>query len=134
MKTVFVDTNVILDVLLQNDGFWQDSLKVYQLAELRQIDAYVSASSITDIFYVARKILSISVAREAIEKLLSIFHIVGVDGDDLRGALALSIDDMEDALQAWSAKKANVDAIISRDTNGFAGIDIPTIAPVDFLV
>ena len=51
MMRVFVDTNVILDVLLQNDGFWQDSIKIFQLAELGKIKAYVSASSITDIFY-----------------------------------------------------------------------------------
>ena len=55
MKTVFVDTNVILDVLLQNEGFWQDSLKIFQAAELGQIRACVSASSMTDVFYVARK-------------------------------------------------------------------------------
>jgi predicted nucleic acid-binding protein len=50
VKTVFVDTNVILDVLLQNDNFFEDSLKVFRLAELGAIRAYVSASSLTDIF------------------------------------------------------------------------------------
>ena len=48
MKTVFVDTNVILDVLLQNDIFFQDSLKVFRLAETGSIKAYVSASQTAD--------------------------------------------------------------------------------------
>ena len=43
------------------------------------------------------------VAREAIKKLLGLFSIVGVDGEDLQCALTLPIDDMEDALQAWCA-------------------------------
>jgi len=134
MKTVFVDTNVILDVLLQNEGFWQDSSKVFRLAELGQIRACVSASSITDIFYVIRKKLTTQVARDAIEKLLRLFVIVGVDGDDLQGALKLPINDLEDALQAWIAKKANAEALITRDTDGFGSIDIPVITPAEFTV
>ena len=134
MKSVFVDTNVIIDVLLQNEGFWQDSMKVFRFAELGQIRAYVSASSMTDVFYVIRKKLTVPVARDAIEKLLNLFLIVGVDGDDLRCALALPISDMEDALQAWSAVKVKADALITRDTNGFSNIEIPLITPVQFTV
>ena len=132
MKTVFVDTNVILDVLLQNDDFWKDSLKVFQLAELGRIRAYVSASSMTDIFYVAKKKLTIPVAREAVKKLLGLFSIIGVDGEDLQGALTLPIDDMEDALQAWCAKKARVDTLITRDIGGFQNSDIPVVTPAKF--
>ena len=55
MKTVYVDTNVILDVLLQNEGLWQDSLKVFRYVELGQVSAYASASSMTDIFYYSPK-------------------------------------------------------------------------------
>jgi len=132
MKTVFVDTNVILDVLLQNEGFWQDSIKVFRLAEFAQIRACVSASSITDVFYIVRKKLTMPVARDAIEKLLHLFVIIGVDGDDLQGALALPIVDLEDALQAWIAKKANAEALITRDPGGFVNIDIPVITPAEF--
>ena len=132
MRTVFIDTNVILDVLLQNEPFWPDSIRIFQLAELGEIRAYVSASSMTDIFYVAKKKLTIPLAREAMRKLLNLFQVVGVDSADLLGALELPISDMEDALQAWCAKKAGVDTLITRDTHGFPGLDIPTIAPANF--
>ncbi len=132
MKTVFVDTNVILDVLLQNDGFWQDSLKVFLLAELGRVRACVSASSMTDVFYVARKKLTMAAAREAMEKLLGLFEVVSVGGDDLRGALTLPIDDMEDALQAWCARKVKADALITRDADGFTGAGLLVVAPADF--
>ena len=46
MKTVFVDSNIILDVLLQNEGFWQDSHKIFKLAELGHIRAFVSATCV----------------------------------------------------------------------------------------
>ena len=134
MKTVFVDTNVILDVLLQNEGLWQGSLKVFRSIELGQISAYASASSMTDIFYIVRKKLTLPVARDAMEKLLVLFSIVGVDGDDLRSALSLPISDMEDALQAWCAIKAKADALITRDPDGFVKVNIPVMSPAEFVV
>jgi len=132
VKTVFADTNVILDVLLQNEGLWEDSLRVFQLAERKEVRVCVSASSITDIFYISRKKLTISGARKAIEMLLNIFEIVGVDESDLRRALTVPISDIEDALQAWCAKKAGAEAIITRNGDDFKGIDIPVISPKQF--
>jgi predicted nucleic acid-binding protein len=132
MKTVFVDTNIILDVLLQNEEFLQDSLKVFRLAEMGSIRAYVSASSMTDIFYITKKSLTAPVAREAINRLLAIFHVVGVDGNDLKGALSLPIEDMEDALQLWCAEKTEAVALITRDTKGFSHARIRIVSPSDF--
>jgi len=132
MKRVFVDTNVVLDVLLQRDGFWLDSMKIFQLAELGKVKAYVSASSMTDVFYVAKKKLSLFVARQAIEKLLTLFEVVSVDGEDLSGALSVPIDDFEDALQAYCAKKAHANILLTRDTEGFPSIGIAVMTPADF--
>jgi predicted nucleic acid-binding protein len=132
MRNVFVDTNIILDVLLQNEGFWQDSLKIFKLAERGELRASVSASSITDIFYVARKKLTTPVARTAVEKLLYLFEVVSVDVNDLRGALTIPIDDVEDALQAWCAKKINADAIITRNISDFKNIHIAVVTPDKF--
>jgi len=134
MKTIFVDTNIILDVLLQNAGLWQGSLKIFKLAELRHIKVYVSASSMTDIFYVASKKLSASIARDAIGNLLNLFEIVEVGADDLYGALSVPISDYEDALQAWCAKKVGADILVTRDVDGFASIDIPVFEPDNFEV
>ena len=132
MKTVFVDTNVMLDVLLKNEGLWHDSLRIFQLAEQKRIRAFVSASSMTDVFYVASKKLSLTEARQAIEKPLDLFGVVNVDSDDLRSALHIGINDFEDALQAHCAGKIKADALITRDVKGFAGTGIAVVQPVDF--
>ena len=134
MKTVFVDTNVVLDVLLQNEGLWESSLGILRLAELARIRACVSSSSVTDIFYIARKRLTVPVARAAIESILHLFDIIGVDGDDLRGAMTIPIADVEDALQVWCAQKVGAVAIITRNVGDFANIDIPVITPEEFEV
>lgn len=132
MKRVFVDTNVILDVLLQRDGFWQDSMKIFELAELGKIKAFVSASSMTDIFFASKKMLGAAVARHAIGSLLRLFEVVGVNKEDLFGALSVDIDDYEDALQAYCATKVGADALITRDMAGFKNISIEVVSPIDF--
>jgi predicted nucleic acid-binding protein len=134
MRTVFVDTNVILDVLLQDKDHWMNSLKIFRMAELGEIRACASASSMTDIFYMIKKKLTTPIAREAISKLLGLFQIVGVNGEDLRGALALPIDDMEDALQAWCAKKVKANTLITRDAKGFLNCDTPVSTPAEFAI
>jgi len=50
------------------------------------------------------------------------------------GALELPISDMEDALQAWCARKAGTDTLITRDADGFPGVDIPVVTPEKFSV
>ena len=132
MRKVFVDTNVVLDVLLQRYPFWQDSLRIFQFAELGEIEAYVSASSMTDIFYVANKKLSTPVARQAIEGLLGLFRVVGVDADDLSNALHVPIHDFEDALQAYCAFKAGADVLLTRDIGGFVNIEMKVVTPGEF--
>ena len=52
---IMCDTNVILDVLLEREPFVEDSYKVLKLCEEHKIDGFVSASSVTDIFYLVRK-------------------------------------------------------------------------------
>jgi predicted nucleic acid-binding protein len=134
VKTVFVDTNVILDGLLRNPGFVEDSKRIMSYTERKMIRAFISSSSVTDIFYVSRKKLTIPVARKAIETLLDIFEIVSVDESDLRGALAVPIADIEDALQVWCAKKAGAEVLITNNIKDFRGTDITVVTPADFVL
>ena len=52
---IMVDTNIIIDVLLEREPFVDDSYKLLSLCEEHKIDGFVSASSITDIYYLVRK-------------------------------------------------------------------------------
>jgi predicted nucleic acid-binding protein len=132
VKTVFVDTNVILNFLLENVDFYTDSEKIFDYTERKKIRAFISASSVTDIFYIARKKLTVPVARKAIEVLLNIFDVVSVDESDLRGALTVPISDVEDALQAWCAKKIGAEVLITQNISDFKNIDISVKTPAEF--
>jgi predicted nucleic acid-binding protein len=133
MWRVFIDTNVILDVLLMNPGLWKECLQIFELAEHKGIDAYVSASSMTDIFYMVRKRQNIETARLAYRRILSIFSVVGVTQADLEEAYNIPISDIEDALQVQCATKMKADYIITRNIRDFKESSVQAILPGDFL-
>jgi len=72
MKKVLIDTNVALDILLHRQDY-PNAKVVYLLAETNQIDSYISASAITDIFFLSKNDLGKKNAKEALKTLLSVF-------------------------------------------------------------
>ena len=82
---IMCDTNIILDVLLEREPFAEDSCRVLGLCEERKIDGYVSASSVTDIYYLVRKYThSSELAYHAVGKLSE-----SEGSCDIRGALQI---------------------------------------------
>jgi predicted nucleic acid-binding protein len=126
-----VDTNVILDWLL-NRSPWSVDARPLWLAHAQQlVIAYVSASAVTDLFYIARRARDIPTAFAFIDQLLAAFDIVPVNDTLLRAARALPGNDFEDNVQIACAQAAGLDLIVTRDPAGFAHAGLPAIAPFD---
>ncbi len=115
MIRALIDTNVVLDALASREPFRADAEKIFMLAAEEKLQAFVTANSITDIYYLIRKNVSDAAAREALRNLLQLFTVVGISGDDCEAALDSPIADYEDALAAVCAVKAGVDHIVTRD-------------------
>lgn len=125
MKVVF-DTNVLLDIILYRDGAEQ-SLRLVQAVTDEKIDGVVTANTITDIYYVARKRIGDEGARLAISDILSIFDISLVDGDVCSMALNTGIKDYEDSVLAICAARDEADCIATNDQD-FIDSDSPVPA------
>jgi len=97
--TVLIDTNVALDVLLNNAGLVAGSRAILDLAEKKLFTGYISASAVTDIFYISQKKLGKKTAKEAIKHLLHIYYPATVTDEDIYKALDLTWDDFEDSVQ-----------------------------------
>lgn len=95
--------------------------------------AYLTASTFTDIFYIARKVASIAGARQAVRTCLEAFEICDVTHHTLQLAETLSGNDFEDNLQIACATLQNMDAIITRDKAGFQNLSIAVLDPADLL-
>ena len=132
--TVLIDTNVILDVLLQRQQFIQASAGVILLSEKNIIEGYVTASAITDIFYVTNNTYKDKQkTMNLLKSVLKTVNIAAVTGEEIYRALDLNWNDFEDAVQYTAGEHIQADYIITRDLGGYEGSSIPVIQPVGFL-
>jgi len=131
--TVLIDTNVALDVLLNNAGLVDGSRALLDLAEQKRFIGYISASAVTDIFYIAHKKLGKKTAREAIRHLLNIYYPATVTDTDIYKALNLTWDDFEDSVQYTVGEGLCADYIVTRNTHDFSSSHIPAITPEQFM-
>lgn len=130
-----IDTNVILDVLLKREPFYNDSASVLTLSGQEDITLYVTASSITDIYYIAYQTLrNKEKVKQMLRKLLKIVLIAGVSGDEIRNALALPWRDFEDSVQYSVALLQEMDGIVTRNPSDYKKAEMKIWKPEEFLL
>ena len=127
---IMIDTNVALNILLNDPIFFAGSKKVFDLAEIGTFAAFISASAITDIYYIASKKLGKKVARESIKKhLVRVFKPATVTDSHIYQALDLDWSDFEDSVQFVVGEDLAVDYIVTRNTDDFTSGSIPAVTP-----
>ncbi|HEX9038066.1 MAG TPA: PIN domain-containing protein [Ktedonobacterales bacterium] len=124
-----LDTNVILDWLLDRKPWADDAQPLWDARDADQIAVYLSATTLTDIFYIARRQVGITGALGVVDQCLAAFEILAVDKALLLQARTLSGSDFEDNLQIACAQIASLDLIVTRNTPDFIGAGIPAIEP-----
>ena len=122
---ILFDTNIVLDALLDRKP-WSLYAKTLWEANLDgTLAAYITATSLTDIFYISRRITDRAKAWQIIEICLDQLHVISVDIYELQLAKTLSGNDFEDNLQIACAMSAKLDAIVTRDPSGFSAGAVP---------
>ena len=130
---VLIDTNVIMDEILSREPFCFDSRRVIQLCSEKDVDTFLAAHTITNLFYLLRKNLSAKDRRTVILSLFRTYEIVPIDSQKLTAALRNEdFKDFEDCLQVECAKSVDANYIITRDKKDFAGSEIPCVTPAEF--
>jgi len=128
---VFIDTNVVLDFLQEREPFVEDAERLFERIDAGEIEGFISATSVTNIFYIVRRAAGLVAAYDAVSQILVDLNICAVDQDVLERALALNFADFEDAVQYACALEENVDVIVTRDASGFVNSVIPVVLPQD---
>jgi len=125
---ILVDTNIVLDFLLEREPFRQDAERLFEAIASDQITGYVTATTLTNIFYIARRLTqSIERARQAVAMTLTVMEVCPVDRATLEIALTSSLSDFEDAVQIACAIARNLEAIVTRDQQGFSNSSLPVL-------
>jgi len=131
---VLIDTNIVLDFLLQREPFFQDAERLFQAIDTGQVVGYVTATTLTDIFYISRKhTRSVGQARQAVSETLIAMVICSVNRAVLESAFGSGLADFEDAVQIFCAVAQGLDAILTRDTQGFLSSPVTVLSIQEFL-
>ncbi len=125
---VLIDTNIVLDVLLNRKPFVEDAVKTFKQAEKGQIEAFITASSVTDIVYILRKAYSLSEIKTHLKEMLQFIKIVGITPSMIIGALDKDTPDFEDAVMMECARQSGMEIIITRNKPDFKTSDVPSIS------
>jgi predicted nucleic acid-binding protein len=130
---VLVDTDVILDVITARVPFTKEAAEVLDLSEEGAFEAFISALTPLNVFYIARKTRSSADLREAIKELLQVVMVCPLNDAILNAAFALPFNDYEDAVQHCCATAAGLDAIVTRNVRDYKNSTLPVFTPAEFL-
>lgn len=131
---VLIDTNVIIDFLINREPYAQDAIEIVDLCNKKRISGYLAAHTIPNLFYILRKDFSIIQRREMLYALCRLFKISGIDYRTIITALNNNdFDDFEDCLQMECAIKIGAQYIVTRNADDFNNSKIQAIEPKEFL-
>lgn len=131
---VLFDLNVVLDVLQQRAPFYARSAQVLAAAESGRCQGFLSAHSITTLFYLYTKSHSASQARFAIGELLQFLTVAAVNQSVIEVALNLPTNDFEDAVQMQAAAEIGLDYVVTRNIKDYKHSPVPAIDPAELSV
>jgi predicted nucleic acid-binding protein len=130
---VLFDINVVLDVLLERKQWVDDSARLLDAAERKEIAGHVAAHTITTAYYIVAKNKEARTARAAVADLLRIFDVVPLSSADFSHALVLGMADFEDAVQVAAAARVGADFIATRNDKDFKKSPVKARTPAELL-
>ncbi len=116
---VLLDTNVILDLALGRAPFFDDAKQIIKSSSPNLYSAYVTSASVTDIHYIASKTIGKTKSLVFLKDLVKTVDFCDSDKQIIYNALHSEFKDFEDAVQYFSALKAQIDIIVTRNEKDF---------------
>ena len=133
-KTVFLDTNVILDFLLDRSPFADAATDIICLVAEKDIKAYVSPITVSNIYYILRRLAGHDKVIKKLKLLLTIVSVTKITKQIILESLNSKFCDIEDAIQSFAADEyESIDVIITRNTKNFKHSNLAVMTPDNFL-
>ena len=130
---LFLDTNILIDIIEDRTEFAEDSSAVLILAE--QLGANLSSAwhGLATAYYIIRRGRTEQAAMDEVDNILAWAEVAPVDSSSAARARSLQFPDFEDAMQCACAENCVADFIITRNVRDFASSSIQAISPTDFV-
>ena len=134
MKRIFVDANIVVDLLCERYPWFPSVMRIFNMADLGQIELYCSSLSLgTASYLMETRKMSPEEIFDAIDLLCQMCTPTVVDASVVRQALDSDFTDFEDALQHFSAVTVDADCIVTRNKKDFGASEIPVYTLDEFM-
>ena len=131
---LLIDTNVVLDVLLKREPYFHAAADVLNLTQRGDVQEYVSASAVTDIYYIAkRQMKNHAAVKDLLKRLLMVASIAADSEQKIQNALNLDWADFEDSVQYSVALLNEMDGIVTRNPTDYQNSNIRIWLPEQML-
>ncbi len=132
-KKIFIDSDIILDLLCQRQPFYNFAAEVFTLGDEKKIELVTSSLVFANVYYILRKILGIEKAKELLRKLRLIINIISVEEKSVDLALNSRFSDFEDGLQYFTARENNINILLTRNIKDYKEKDLIIQTPEIYL-
>lgn len=133
VNKILIDTNVLLDYLLEREPFFEDAKRVIVSCTDGETKGCIAAHSISNMFFILRKDYNAKERREVLSNLCKIFDVEGIDKAKLISGLQNeNFSDFEDCLQMECAKSYEADYIVTRNVSDYANSEVKAITPQEY--
>ena len=134
MTDLFIDTDVIIDFLIDRKPFSREAAIIFSLVEQKKLKGYASALTFRSLYYILRKFESHNKVISKLDSLSKLVNILKVDDKSIKSALTSGFKDFEDSIQHFCASESKkTDVIITRNIKDYRNSDLPVMTPGDFL-
>jgi len=134
MNKIFVDTDVILDLLAERIPHFHFSAVLFTFAEIKKLELYTTPLILANTFYILRKQLGNEEAKNTLRKLRILLHVVDSSESVIDKALNSSFTDFEDAIQYYTAVENDISLILTRNLKDYRNASVLVQTPETFLV
>lgn len=133
MNRVFVDTDVILDLLAHRLPHYHFSALLFTFADMKKLEVCTSPTVLVNTFYILRKQIGIEESKNALRKLRLLLHIVDSDDRVIDLALNSNFSDFEDAVQCYTVQEHGINTVVTRNIKDYKTSGVLVQTPEVFL-
>jgi len=133
MEKILVDTNIVLDLLVKREEFYQEAQELFTLADHKDVKLYISSLTIANIHYILTRNLKSDETRKILIKFKVLVEVLPMTDKILELALVSDFKDFEDAIQYHTALEHEMDLILTRNKKDFKKSVLPVLTAKEYL-
>jgi len=132
-EKIFLDTDVILDLLTKREPHFEPAVELFLLIQERSVSAYTSPVIIANTFYILNRHLDKKKAVQSLIKLRSLVKVLNCGDRIIDLALSSDFTDFEDSIQYYTALENNIDTLITRNVKDYKTANITILTPLEYI-